>query len=74
MADGMMNISVTPQDMASVMQSDPLMAEKVKNVALMRMVGELNAKAEALEAELVALKPPEPSPNGKEPASAKARK
>ena len=53
----MVNITVTPQDMAAVAQADPLVAEKLKTAALIRMLGASEARVAELEAKL-------PSENG----------
>ena len=49
MAEGMVNITVTPQDMAAVAQADPLVAEKLKTAALIRMLGAAEARIAELE-------------------------
>ena len=53
----MVNITVTPADMAAVAQADPLVAEKLKTAALIRMLGASEARVAELEAKL-------PSDNG----------
>ena len=53
----MVNITVTPQDMVAVAQADPLVAEKLKTAALIRMLGAAEARVAELEAKL-------PSDNG----------
>ena len=70
MAD-MVNITVTPQDMAAVAQADPLVAEKLKTAALIRMLAASEARVAELEAKL-----PEPSENGTsdEPVPVKAKR
>ena len=45
----MVNITVTPQDMAAVAQADPLVAEKLKTAALIRMLGVAEARIAELE-------------------------
>jgi hypothetical protein len=61
MPDDMNNIQITPTDMSAVIQADPMVAEKVKNAALIRMLGWANKRVENLEAKLAEL---EPSTNG----------
>ena len=55
--EGTVALQITPADRAAVERADPLMtayaalhAEKVKNVALIRTLIEVNAKLDALEA------------------------
>ena len=55
MAEGIVNITVTPQDMATVAQADPMVAEKLKTAALVRMLGEANARTADLEAQVAKL-------------------
>ena len=50
--EGTIAISITGADVAALSQSDPLVEEKLKNVALIRMLGEANAKIAELEARL----------------------
>ena len=45
----MVNITVTPQDMAAVAQADPLVAEKLKTAALIRMLAASEARVAELE-------------------------
>jgi hypothetical protein len=72
MTENLTNIMVMPEDMAAVMQTDPLMAEKVKSRALVRMLAEAQAEIEALKSQLVTAT--ESTENGsrpeKEPVSA----
>jgi hypothetical protein len=61
MPDDMNTIQITPTDMSAVIQADPMVAEKVKNAALIRMLGWANKRIENLEAKLAEL---DPSTNG----------
>ena len=57
MPDDMNTIQITPTDMSAVIQADPMVAEKVKNAALIRMLGWANKRIENLEAKLAELDP-----------------
>lgn len=59
------SIQVTLADVNTLSSADPLVAEKLKSVALIRILGEATAKIEVLKEELAGLKEdPESSKNG----------
>lgn len=45
------NVAITQQDIAQMLQMNPLAAEQVKSIALQRMLAEKEAELEALKAE-----------------------
>jgi|TARA_Y100000310_G_C20291509_1_gene627428 hypothetical protein len=65
MTENLTNIVITPEDMAAVMQADPLMAEKVKSRALVRMLAEAQAEIETLKSQPALAT--EPVKNGSRP-------
>jgi len=73
--DNTSNVQVTAADMNAVIQSDPLVAERLKNVALIRMLGEAHDKIAELKAQVAKLNgtSEEPVPEAEAPR-AKARK
>lgn len=56
MPEGLANLQITLQDMAMVMKSDPLIAEKGKNAALLRVLVTSEEARLALQEELDTLK------------------